>query len=232
MLAAECRILPTAKHHIGRTQKPRCRQRQRGFKTKKGTNTTANPSYVLKKISLPHLLCILYQIFRQAQIFVGFFRGRLPAADIQRPAAVAYLSAGLRNLEFCQQLFVQSRLYTGERSLLPATVLPSGLTGPHSPARIIFFTGQILDFRLRTTFLPRRLRRRQPRFRSHKQINKRISKKIPKKPKKSPKKIFKRTTKRTSLPRKRKSLLFVSETKKASPALAGLARLFKRFKKV
>ena len=223
MLAAECRILPTAKHHIGRTQKPRCRQRQRGFKTKKGTNTTANPSYVLKKISLPHLLYILYQIFRQAQIFVGFFRGRLPAADIQRPAAVAYLSAGLRNLEFCQQLFVQSRLYTGERSLLPAT--PSGLTGPHSPARIIFFTGQILDFRLRTTFLPRRLRRRQPRFRSHKQINKRISKK-------SPKKIFKRTTKRTSLPRKRKSLLFVSETKKASPALAGLARLFKRFKKV
>ena len=56
-----------------KTQKPRCRQRQRGSKTKKGTNTTANPSYVLKKISLPHLLYIVYQIFRRAQIFVGFF---------------------------------------------------------------------------------------------------------------------------------------------------------------
>lgn len=57
-------------------QNPRCRQRQRGFKTKKGTNTTANPSYVLKKMFLPHLLYIVYQIFRWAQIFVGFFRSR------------------------------------------------------------------------------------------------------------------------------------------------------------
>ena len=59
-----------------KTQKPRCRQRQRGSKTKKGTNTTANPSYVLKKMFLPHLLYIVYQIFRWAQIFVGFFRSR------------------------------------------------------------------------------------------------------------------------------------------------------------
>lgn len=57
-------------------QNPRCRQRQRGFKTKKGTNTTANPSYVLRKFFFPHLLYILYQIFRKAQIFVGFFRSR------------------------------------------------------------------------------------------------------------------------------------------------------------
>ena len=71
--AAECRILPTAKHHIGRTQQPRCRQRQRGLKTKKGTNTTANPSYVLRKFFFPPLLYIVYQIFRRAQIFVGFF---------------------------------------------------------------------------------------------------------------------------------------------------------------
>lgn len=56
-----------------KTQKPRCRQRQRGSKTKKGTNTTANPSYVLRKFFFPHLLYILYHIFRRAQIFVGFF---------------------------------------------------------------------------------------------------------------------------------------------------------------
>ena len=56
-----------------KTQKPRCRQRQRGFKTKKGMNTTANPSYVLRKFFFPPLLYIVYQIFRQTQIFVGFF---------------------------------------------------------------------------------------------------------------------------------------------------------------
>ncbi len=56
-----------------KTQNPRCRQRQRGSKTKKGTNATANPSYVLRKIFLPQLLYIVYQIFRRAQIFVGFF---------------------------------------------------------------------------------------------------------------------------------------------------------------
>ena len=56
-----------------KTQKPRCRQRQRGSKTKKGTNTTANPSYVLRKFFFSHLLYIVYQIFRRAQIFVGFF---------------------------------------------------------------------------------------------------------------------------------------------------------------
>ena len=59
-----------------KTQNPRCRQGQRGFKTKKGTNATANPSYVSKKISLPQLLYIVYQIFRRVQIFVGFFRSR------------------------------------------------------------------------------------------------------------------------------------------------------------
>ena len=141
----------------------------------------ANPSYVLRKFFFPHLLYIVYQIFRRAQIFVGFFGWQQMTTigiqcSIRQP--VQYSSAGLRNLEFRQQLFVQSHLYTdtGEQSLLPATVLPSGLTGPHSPARLIFFTGQISDFRLRTTFLPRRLRRRQPRFRSHKQISKRISK--------------------------------------------------------
>lgn len=57
-------------------QKPRCRQRQRGSKTKKGTNTTANPSYVLRKFFFPPLLYIVYQIFHWAQIFVGFFRSR------------------------------------------------------------------------------------------------------------------------------------------------------------
>ena len=42
-----------------KTQNPRCRQRQRGSKT--------------RKIFLPQLLYIVYQIFRRAQIFVGFF---------------------------------------------------------------------------------------------------------------------------------------------------------------
>ena len=59
-----------------KTQNPRCRQGQRGSKTKKGTNATANPSYVSKKISLPQLLYIVCQIFRRVQIFVGFFRSR------------------------------------------------------------------------------------------------------------------------------------------------------------
>lgn len=57
-------------------QNPRGRQRQRGSKTKKGTNATANPSYVLRKFFFPHLLYIVYQIFRRAQIFVGFFCSR------------------------------------------------------------------------------------------------------------------------------------------------------------
>ena len=46
--------------------------RRRDFLTKKGI-TTANPSYVLRKFFFPPLLYIVYQIFRLAQIFVGFF---------------------------------------------------------------------------------------------------------------------------------------------------------------
>ena len=163
--------------------------------------------------------------------------------SIRQP--VQYSSAGIRNFAFRQQLFVPSYLYTGEQSLLSATVLHSGLTCPHSPARLIFFTGQISDFRLRTTFLPRRLRRRQPRFRSHKQISKRTSKRIPqknfknnfknnpKKPKQSLKKISKRTTKRTSPQRKRESLLFISETKKKpAPLMRGWPGSSKDLKKL
>ena len=56
-----------------KTQNPRCWQRQWGFRTKKGTNATANPSYVLRKFFFPPLLYIVYQIFRKVQIFVGFF---------------------------------------------------------------------------------------------------------------------------------------------------------------
>lgn len=102
-----------------------------------------------QKISLPHLLYIQYTRFSGVRKFLSdFFCWRLPATDIQRPSAGAYLSAGLRNLEFRQQLFAQSYLYTdtGERSLPLATVLPSGLTGPHSPARLIFFIWQISSF--------------------------------------------------------------------------------------
>ena len=75
---------------VSKTQKPRCRQRQRGSKTKKGTNTTANPSYVLRKFFFPHLLYIVYQIFRLAQIFVGFFSRSADDGNrhsMQHPAA-------------------------------------------------------------------------------------------------------------------------------------------------
>ena len=57
-------------------RKPPLPAKQWGFKTKKGTNATANPSYVLRKFFFSHLLYIVYQIFRRAQIFVGFFRSR------------------------------------------------------------------------------------------------------------------------------------------------------------
>ena len=89
--------------------------------------------------------------------------------SIRQP--VQYSSAGIRNPVFRQQLFAARRLFiqANEASRQPLYYL----TGQYSPARLIFFTGQISDFRLRTTLLSRRLRRRQPRFRSHKQINKR-----------------------------------------------------------
>ena len=76
-------------------QKPRCRQRQRGSKTKKGTNTTANPSYVLRKFFFPPLLYIVYQIFRLAQIFVGFFFAA---------AGGRALPAVFRELNFCKKI--------------------------------------------------------------------------------------------------------------------------------
>ncbi|RHS00235.1 hypothetical protein DWW20_16685 [Ruminococcus sp. AF14-5] len=86
-----------------------------GFKTKKGTNATANPSYASGKIFLPHLLYIVYYIFRRTQIFVGFFAGacRQPAIGIQcsirQPAQ--YLSAGIRKFASRQQLFAARRFF-------------------------------------------------------------------------------------------------------------------------
>ena len=131
-----------------KTQNPRCRQRQRGFLKQRKERTRRRIRLMSRKELSFSLTYIVYQIFWLVQIFVGFFRWRLPATDIQRPSAGAYLSAGLRNLEFRQQLFAQSYLYTdtGERILPLATVLPSGLTGPHSPARPIFFIWQISSF--------------------------------------------------------------------------------------
>ena len=63
-----CRIYLSAKRKI-----PAAGKDSGGSKTKKGTNAMANPSYVLRKFFFPHLLYILYHIFRRAQIFVGFF---------------------------------------------------------------------------------------------------------------------------------------------------------------
>ena len=156
--------------------------------------------------------------------------------SIRQP--VQYSSAGIRNPVFRQQLFAARRLFiqANEASRQPLYYL----TGQYSPARLIFFTGQISDFRLRTTLLSRRLRRRQPRFRSHKQINKRTfqknsqknfknnSKSNPKEPTESLKKISKITTKRISPPRKRESLLFVSETKKSQPRVSGAGQAFQK----
>lgn len=160
--------------NIGKTQKPRCRQRQRGSKTKKGTNTTANPSYVLRKFFFL-ISCIYYtRFFGKRKFLSDFFRWQQMTTigiqcSIRQP--VQYSSAGIRNPVFRQQLFAARRLFiqANEASRQPLYYL----TGQYSPARLIFFTGQISDFRLRTTLLSRRLRRRQPRFRSHKQINKR-----------------------------------------------------------
>lgn len=77
----------------GRGVQPRHTRRKKGI-------PTANPSYVSKKISLPQLLYIVYQIFRLAQIFVGFFRWQQMTTigiqcSIRQP--VQYSSAG----EFC-----------------------------------------------------------------------------------------------------------------------------------
>lgn len=58
-------------------------------------NTTANPSYVLRKFFFPHLLYIVYQIFRLAQIFVGFFFAAVE--DCVLPAV-------FRGLNFCKKI--------------------------------------------------------------------------------------------------------------------------------
>ena len=129
-------------------QNPRCRQRQRGFKTKKGTNATANPSYVSEKISLSHLLYIVYQSFKRPQIFVGFFHWRLAADDIrnlmQHSAADTIFVT--RHLEACIPSAVfrnSSHPYTSKQNLTSVTAPSPGLTGQHSPACLIFFTEQI-----------------------------------------------------------------------------------------
>ena len=90
----------------------------------------ANPSYVLRKFFFPHLLYIVYQTFRLAQIFVGFFRGQQMTAigiqcSIRQP--VQYLSAGIRNFAFLQQLFAALRLFiqANEVSRPPLRFLPA-----------------------------------------------------------------------------------------------------------
>ena len=168
-----CRILPAAKHR--QNAKAPLPAKTAGLKNKERNEHDGESVLCIEEILLPHLLYILYQIFRQAQIFVGFFfRWQQMTTigiqcSIRQP--VQYSSAGIRNPVFRQQLFAARRLFiqANEASRQPLYYL----TGQYSPARLIFFTGQISDFRLRTTLLSRRLRRRQPRFRSHKQINKR-----------------------------------------------------------
>ena len=113
--------------NIGKTQKPRCRQRQRGSKTKKGTNTTANPSYVLRKFFFL-ISCIYYtRCFGKRKFLSDFFS--LAADDdnrhsMQHPAAGTifvswYPESCIPPAAFCRP----PPLYTSKRSLTPAIVL-------------------------------------------------------------------------------------------------------------
>lgn len=67
-----CRIFYPRKH--------KCRCIQQRHLNKERNFSAANPSYVLRKFFFPHLLYIVYQIFRCTQIFVGFFDGNKKSA--------------------------------------------------------------------------------------------------------------------------------------------------------
>ena len=151
------------------------------------------PRLVKVNVSSPnHLLYIVYQIFRRPQIFVGFFRGCLPADDyrhsMQHPAAGTifvswYPESCIPPAAFCRP----PPLYTSKRSLTPAIVL---LDRPalSRPSYLLYRAN--LSFPFANNLSSRRLRRREPRFRSHKQI----SKITPKITSKISLKILRRTT--------------------------------------
>ena len=144
-------------------------QKQRKERTRRrirlmywGNSSSSSLVYIIPDFSASANFCRIFFCLQQMTT-IGI------QCSIRQP--VQYSSAGIRNPVFRQQLFAARRLFiqANEASRQPLYYL----TGQYSPARLIFFTGQISDFRLRTTLLSRRLRRRQPRFRSHKQINKR-----------------------------------------------------------
>ena len=66
-----CRILPAAKHR--QNAKAPLPAKTAGLKNKERNEHDGESVLCIEEILLPHLLYILYQIFRQAQIFVGFF---------------------------------------------------------------------------------------------------------------------------------------------------------------
>ena len=61
--------------HKNKNPAARITSKRQDFLTKKGIST-ANPSYVSRKFFLPHILYIVYHIFRYTQIFVGFFSAK------------------------------------------------------------------------------------------------------------------------------------------------------------
>lgn len=108
-------------------QNPRGRQRQRGSKTKKGTNTTANPSYVLRKFFFL-ISCIYYTRFFGKRKFLSDFFSLAADDDnrhsMQHPAAGTifvswYPESCIPPAAFCRP----PPLYTSKRSLTPAIVL-------------------------------------------------------------------------------------------------------------
>ena len=120
-----CRILPAAKHR--QNAKAPLPAKTAGLKNKERNEHDGESVLCIEEILLPHLLYILYQIFRQAQIFVGFFS--LAADDdnrhsMQHPAAGTifvswYPESCIPPAAFCRP----PPLYTSKRSLTPAIVL-------------------------------------------------------------------------------------------------------------
>ena len=101
-----------------KTQNPRCRQRQRGFLKQRKERTRRRIRLMYRgRFFFPLLLYTVYQIFRRAQIFVGFF------CSCGRPGA----AGGFSRVEFLQEFLQKNKPYnvaqpedaTWKKPLLP-----------------------------------------------------------------------------------------------------------------
>ncbi len=116
-----CRILPAAKHR--QNAKAPLPAKTAGLKNKERNEHDGESVLCIEEILLPHLLYILYQIFRQAQIFVGFFF----AGSRWRQSAFNAASGSRYNI---RQL-VSGILYSASSFLPPAASLYKQ-TKPHA----------------------------------------------------------------------------------------------------